>query len=89
MKGTIQIWDIGVVSMATKKPLAPSLSFAAAHEFGVVRDLKWCPSGCYEGVATERTGEHDPEATLPRLGLLAVASTDGFARILRYTSLRK
>ena len=82
MKGTIQIWDVGVISKATKTPPTPHMSFAIAHEFGVVREVKWCPSGCYDSPkAEQRKGEG--ESKLPRLGLLAVASSDGFARILR------
>ena len=78
MKGNIQIWDVGNISMATKTPPTPRLSLTVAHEFGVVRELKWCPSGCYE------VGETiDGEREYRRLGLLAVASSDGFTRILR------
>lgn len=101
MKGSIQIWDIGVVSVATNALPTPHLSLTVAHEFGVVREMKWCPSGCYEEVRAERGEEEggsmgggegvreggsegEREDRLPKLGLLAVASSDGFTRILRY-----
>ena len=77
-KGNIQIWDVGDVSMATKTPPTPHLLLTVAHEFGVVREVRWCPSGCYDD--EEEVGE---EGHLPRLGLLAVASSDGYARIIR------
>ena len=79
MKGSIQIWDVGDVSRETETPPTPRLSLTIAHEFGIVRAVKWCPSGCYEG---ERERGEERERLL-RLGLLAVASSDGFARILR------
>ena len=82
MKGTIQIWDVGVISTATDTPPTPHMSFAVAHEFGIVREVKWCPSGCYQS-ASMGPREGEGEGKLPRLGLLAVASSDGFARILR------
>lgn len=134
MKGSIQIWDVGVISMETMTPSAPHLSLTIGHEFGVVREMKWCPSGCYEEVGRKREGEEggerergeegveregeemeeergekegeeegerqeaggekeeavgtrrekrEGEERLPRLGLLAVATSDGYARILR------
>ena len=75
IKGSIQIWDIGQISMETETLPTPHLSLTVAHEFGVVRQLKWCPSGCHDN-STE--GE-----CWSRIGLLAVASSDGFARIIR------
>ena len=77
MKGVIQIWDVGPISMATKTPPSPRLSLTLAHEFGVVREVKWCPSGCHD--------DHGDEAreAWSRVGLLAVASSDGYARIIR------
>ena len=110
MKGFIQLWDVGPISMATKTPPKPHLLMTVAHEFGVVREIKWCPSGCWEGVrggdgegvrggggegvrggggegvrdggGDVRGGDED--GRLLRMGLLALACSDGFARILRY-----
>ena len=132
VKGCIQIWDVGVIFMETMTQSAPHLLLTIGHEFGVVREMKWCPSGCYEGVRREREGEEGgvrergrggveksegegeemeeegdreevtsemeeetvgtrseggeegEEERLSRLGLLAVATSDGYARILRY-----
>lgn len=102
MKGCIQIWDVGVVSMETTALSTPHLSLTIAHEFGVVREMKWCPSGCHEEDEREREGEEmegegdekmeegtvgtrseEGGEKLRRLGLLAVASSDGYVRILR------
>ena len=84
MKGTIQIWDIGAVSMETQTPPTPQLCLTIAHEFGVVRAMKWCPSGCWESVRGAGDGVRG-EDHLPRMGLLAIASSDGCTRLLRYT----
>ena len=78
MKGNIQIWDVGPISMATQTPPTPRLSLTVAHEFGVVRQLKWCPSGCYDNDDNDDEGDE----SWGRVGLLAVASSDGFARII-------
>ena len=77
MKGNIQIWDVGPISMVTETPPTPVLSLTVAHEFGVVREVKWCPSGCHDD------DDDEGEEKWLRVGLLAVASSDGFARIIR------
>ena len=71
---------------------AAFLSFGFAHDYGVIRDMQWCPSGCWEKEMTTPIASSscwsDKETTsdgeLRRLGLLAVASSDGKLRILRY-----
>ena len=69
-------------------------SLGIAHNYGVIRDIQWCPSGCWEDGKTSSTsscwadGETTPTDTdgeLRRLGLLAVACSDGKLRILRYS----
>lgn len=47
------------------------LSLGVAHRYGVIRDMKWCPSVC-----STRENESD------RLGVLAVACSDGAVRVL-------
>ena len=79
MKGNIQIWNVGPISMETETPPTPSLSLTLAHEFGVVRELKWYPTDCHHD--NEDGCEEGEE--WGRVGLLAVASSDGFARIIR------
>lgn len=72
--GLIQIWDLGTLNLKRgpgereeEGGCPPRLALCLAHDFGFVTDLAWCPSGCcQEG----------------RLGLLAVACGDGYARIL-------
>ena len=71
---------------------AAFLSLSFAHDYGVIRDMQWCPSGCWEKEMTTPIASSscwsDKETTsdgeLRRLGLLAVASSDGKLRILRY-----
>lgn len=79
-RGLIQLWRVGTLS---NKPTSPNeqehppdaqIALALAHEYGVIRDLKWCPSICCE-------------ADGDRLGVLAVACSDGALRILVYVGL--
>lgn len=48
----------------------PILEFCLVHSHGVVWDMKWCPSGCYN--IEKSDGDF-----LPRIGLLALACSDG------------
>lgn len=75
--GLIQIWDLGTLHFkrgpgeeeGEEGPHGPRLALCLAHDYGFVTDLAWCPSGCWQ----EQQG---------RLGLLALACGDGYARIL-------
>lgn len=51
----------------------PELALCILHEHGDVWDLSWCPYGGFEA----ELPESEPQETLPRLGLLAVAFSDG------------
>lgn len=78
----------------------PSLDLGIAHNYGVVRGMQWCPSGCWESESTTPitgsvslttngvSGSCADDLTssgelLQRMGLLAVACSDGKLRILR------
>ena len=50
-KGLLQLWSVGQLSNipAETDPLPrPRLELGVAHEWGCVRALRWCPSGCWE-----------------------------------------
>lgn len=66
--GMIQFWNFGPLRNNSK--ITPHLEFCIAHDFGVLYDLEWCPSGCYD--LTFPSGDDKQR----RLGLLSVASVD-------------
>uniref|UniRef100_A0A182Y1U3 Uncharacterized protein n=1 Tax=Anopheles stephensi TaxID=30069 RepID=A0A182Y1U3_ANOST len=72
-KCLVQIWNVGPIQNigSTKITLrCPRLAFAIACDYGPIWQLAFCPSGCYNDPAQE--GDN-----LDRLGLLAVAGSDG------------
>ncbi|XP_026473764.1 uncharacterized protein LOC113377606 isoform X2 [Ctenocephalides felis] len=74
-KGVIQIWKIGVLDDEIEKCTTnPKLMYMIAHNYGAIWKLEWCPSG---GVCEfEKQTLHGAEK-YKRLGLLAVAASDG------------
>jgi hypothetical protein len=66
---SLQIWSAGYLSNSTNQPGVPQLLCGLGHKWGIIRQLAWCPSGCY-----------DPETG--KLGLLAAACADGTVRII-------
>ncbi|KAF7994850.1 hypothetical protein HCN44_004322 [Aphidius gifuensis] len=67
-KNSIQIWNIGHISMNSSCVLSkPECSYILAHENGTVWSMEWCPSGTYEMNKT--------------MGLLATGSSDGCVHI--------
>ncbi|XP_077989898.1 uncharacterized protein LOC144444358 [Glandiceps talaboti] len=74
-KGVIQLWCFGELS--DKMPESPPyLSLAIAHEYGCLWDIKWCPSGAWE------ESKQSENEVISRLGLLALACSDGKVRII-------
>lgn len=65
-RGAIQLWNCGPLRNAEAPTAVPHLDLCLAHDYGRVWDLEWCSSGCYD------------EA---RLGILAVAFSDGAVRV--------
>ena len=55
-----------------------------AHNFGSVWDLKWCPSGCWEDPSGHGSSEGQSSELRgdARLGLLAMACSDGTVRVM-------
>lgn len=76
--GLIQLWNAGKLKADSASSGAkPTLSLGIAHNYGTIREISWCPSGTWESVSSKQY-----EDDLPRLGLMAVASSDGLVRIL-------
>ena len=76
------------VPLPTKKP---KLEFMIAHDYGTILEMVWCPGGTsyfetnryYEDGLDDLFDDDDQdEVQNGRLGLLALACSDGFVRIL-------
>lgn len=74
--GLVQIWDLGELKSDHRPDSQPALVYSVAQDRGFVWGLKWCPSGAWEPPDTDRQAP-----LLPRLGLLAVASSLGIVTL--------
>ncbi|XP_051265270.1 general transcription factor 3C polypeptide 2 [Dicentrarchus labrax] len=74
--GLVQLWDVGELEYNSSPVSQPTLAYGVAENKGFICDLKWCPAGGWEPPSCDRK---DP--FLPRLGLLAVASSTGVVTI--------
>ncbi|XP_078585126.1 uncharacterized protein LOC144867184 isoform X2 [Branchiostoma floridae x Branchiostoma japonicum] len=91
--GMIQLWCLGDLENCSAKDM-PYLSLGMAHKFGTVWDMKWCPTGAWDPPQWNPPAAQNPPAVqnppvvqnppavLPRLGLLAVACSDGGVRVI-------
>lgn len=73
--GCLQFWNFGKLKINQKHDentelRKPKLEFLIAHNYGTITEIIWCPGGTSYCPANKR------------LGLLALACTDGFIRIL-------
>ncbi|XP_034937795.1 general transcription factor 3C polypeptide 2 isoform X2 [Chelonus insularis] len=76
----IQIWNLGHLTQAHScTPVAPKLSYALAHKKGTIWCMEWCPSGAYGHF--NLINNKKSENLFQRMGLLAVASSDGCVHI--------
>ncbi|CAH0726598.1 unnamed protein product, partial [Brenthis ino] len=66
----LQIWDFAALDRST-----PKFALGIAHDYGMVWGMDWCPSGTRDDLNENQT-------TFARLGLLAIACSDGHAYIL-------
>lgn len=76
----LQIWDIGMLNSSVTSVTGeiPRLALNIIQKHGDVLDIVWCPFG----TSNEALQDEHQHSCLWRLGLLAVASEDGFIRIL-------
>ncbi|CAJ1077908.1 general transcription factor 3C polypeptide 2 [Xyrichtys novacula] len=74
--GLVQLWEIGKLDISSRPDFTPALSYGLAQDKGFIWKLKWCPAGGWE------PPNCDKEAPLlPRLGLLAVATSTSVVTI--------
>lgn len=51
-KNCIQLWRLEL-TVQGEQAVDPVLDVCILHDFGIVRDLKWCPYGAYEEVSRD------------------------------------
>ncbi|KAM4521817.1 general transcription factor 3C polypeptide 2 isoform 1-T2 [Odontesthes bonariensis] len=74
--GLVQLWDCGSLEYNSRPDAKPALVYGLAQDKGFIWHLKWCPAGAWELPSCVRKAPF-----LPRLGLLAVASSSGVVTI--------
>ncbi|KAK0084162.1 hypothetical protein PV325_007501 [Microctonus aethiopoides] len=80
-KNIIQLWDLGHLEHSLSHiPTKPKLAYAIAHDKGTIWCMEWCPSGAYENSLTTNDNSQTKNSSR-RMGLLAVASSDGCVHI--------
>ncbi|XP_054910303.1 general transcription factor 3C polypeptide 2 isoform X2 [Poeciliopsis prolifica] len=74
--GLVQLWDCGKLEYNKRPDSQPSLVYGLAQDKGFIWQLKWCPAGGWELPDSVRKAPF-----LPRLGLLAVATSSSVVTI--------
>ncbi|KAJ0026548.1 hypothetical protein NQD34_017548 [Periophthalmus magnuspinnatus] len=74
--GLVQIWGLGNLKYDQRPESQPALVYSLAQDRGFIWGLKWCPAGAWEPPHTDRQAP-----LVPRLGLLAVASSLGLVTV--------
>ncbi|XP_054618120.1 general transcription factor 3C polypeptide 2 [Dunckerocampus dactyliophorus] len=66
----VQLWYLGTLEYNSRPTSQPGLAYGLVLDKGCIWNLKWCPSGVWEMPSTRKQAPF-----LPRLGLLAVATS--------------
>ncbi|XP_030578251.1 general transcription factor 3C polypeptide 2 isoform X2 [Archocentrus centrarchus] len=74
--GLVQLWDVGKLEYSSRPESKPVMVYSLAQDKGFIWHLKWCPAGGWELPSCARKAPF-----LPRLGLLAVATSTGVVTI--------
>ncbi|XP_059213002.1 general transcription factor 3C polypeptide 2 [Centropristis striata] len=74
--GLVQLWDLSTLEYNSRPDSQPALAYGLAQDKGFIWQLKWCPAGGWELPTSGRKAPF-----LPRLGLLAVATSTGVVTI--------
>lgn len=76
-KGFIQIWDCGQLNQTFDMNTQPHLTYCICHNYGRIWDMDWCPGGTAFHVESKTSNRN----SFLRLGLLALACSDGKVRV--------
>jgi hypothetical protein len=74
--GLVQLWNMGILSNCPSSAHIPHLTLGLCHKWGTIRQLAWCPSGCWH-------------PTDHLYGLLAAACADGRVHIFPVRKLNE
>ncbi|KAM6906758.1 general transcription factor 3C polypeptide 2 [Lycodopsis pacificus] len=72
----VQLWELGTLEYDSRPDSQPALAYGLAQGEGFIWALKWCPAGGWELPSCGRKAPF-----LPRLGLLAVATSTSVVTI--------
>nr|XP_057945298.1 general transcription factor 3C polypeptide 2 isoform X2 [Doryrhamphus excisus] len=72
----VQVWDLGRLEYNSRPTSQAGLAYGLVLDKGCIWNLKWCPSGAWEMPSTRKEAP-----LLPRLGLLAVATSTAVVTI--------
>ncbi|XP_062415644.1 general transcription factor 3C polypeptide 2 isoform X2 [Pungitius pungitius] len=75
-KGLVQLWELGRLEYNCSPERQPALAYGLSQDKGFIWLLKWCPAGGWELPTCGRKAPF-----LPRLGLLAVATSTGVVTV--------
>lgn len=78
---TIQIWRCDLHAEENRE-VSINLDLCILHDFGDVREIKWCPYGAYDDVDNEENILGHDDQSMPKLGLLAACFGDGSLQIM-------
>ncbi|XP_022624983.1 general transcription factor 3C polypeptide 2 [Seriola dumerili] len=74
--GLVQLWDVCKLEYNSRPDSQPAFAYGLAQDKGFIWHLKWCPAGGWELPSCGRKAPF-----LPRLGLLAAATSTGVVTI--------
>lgn len=77
--GLIQFWNCGLLELTKTDDTNLEIKLGVAHKWGNILDMEWCPGGTAWQESSFSTSNND---ILSRLGLLAIACSDTYVRIL-------
>nr|XP_061785847.1 general transcription factor 3C polypeptide 2-like [Nerophis lumbriciformis]XP_061785848.1 general transcription factor 3C polypeptide 2-like [Nerophis lumbriciformis]XP_061785849.1 general transcription factor 3C polypeptide 2-like [Nerophis lumbriciformis]XP_061785850.1 general transcription factor 3C polypeptide 2-like [Nerophis lumbriciformis]XP_061785851.1 general transcription factor 3C polypeptide 2-like [Nerophis lumbriciformis] len=72
----VQLWDLGLLEYDSRPGSQPRLAYGVVLDKGFIWHLKWCPAGGWEMPSKKKQAP-----LLPRLGLLAVATSTAVVTI--------
>ncbi|KAM6991998.1 general transcription factor 3C polypeptide 2 [Tautogolabrus adspersus] len=74
--GLVQLWGLGSLECNSRPDSTPAFTYGLAQDKGFIWHLKWCPAGVWEPHDSDRQAPF-----LPRLGLLAVSTSNSVVSI--------
>ncbi|CAO3643353.1 unnamed protein product [Cunninghamella blakesleeana] len=77
----IQIWRCDLHAQENQE-VSINLDLCILHDFGDVREIKWCPYGAYDDIDDNNNNRDVDDQSLSKLGILAACFGDGSLQIM-------